>query len=940
MMNTKKLILPSVIGCLAAGMTVAPAYAQDQQAGMLEEVVVTGIRKSLTDSLSIKRNNSSIVEAVSPEDIGKLPDTSIAESLARLPGLAGERVAGRTSGISVRGFSEEFVATTLNGRELLGIGDNRGVEFDLYPTEFLTGAVVYKTPDASLIHQGLGGTIDLQTRRPLESERVMAVNGSFEWNDQESKNPDFDDQGYRLSFNYSDKFANDTLGVALTLASMESPTQEMESAPWGYPDVTVDGEDVKIFGGNKPYVKSAMLERDTVSGIVQWAPTDRLSITADALYIDFLDSKVKRGLEEGGPVWGGTDWTATEVEDGLVTAGYLSGFHSVMRNDSNTKDAELSSFGLNGTYQLSDDWSIELDGAYSESEKSLIDIESYAGVGRALTDDQGPATARSFVMGGDFGIMYGDHPTLSTPDFSDPSVIRLAGPQAWGGAIEQFNEGLNNAQDGFVNNPNFEEELTSLRATVEGYVDFSIFNRVEFGANYSDRTKAKDNIGVFLTAPGINTNLPAEEQEAVGVPEEFIVGTTDLSYLGMGSMLAYDGLGLYQSGFYTATDARTFEPDRLGDTYEVSEELLTLYAMADFQAGRFSGNVGLQAVNADQQSSGFSTVVRENSEGQAQVVATPVTGGDDYWDILPSFNLSYELTENQQLRFGVAKTQTRPRMDEMKPNNQIGFNFDDGRRESDDPTFSAWSGSAGNPALPPRSSVNVDLAYEWYFADDGHLGVSAYTKDIDNWTTEKAVLTDFSEFIIPGYHDQGIDELISTSGFTNSLTSSAEGKLDGIEVQGSLPMRLVSERLDGLGMIASATFLDGEIEETREDGTVIESKIPGLSEETYQLTVFYEKNGFEVRVSGRKRDQFLTEGRGLSLLLVPQNDEGATLWDGQIGYDFGAAGFDSLDGLRVTLQGQNLTDEDTVKTEEDDSRRVIGYQSFGRTFLLGVNYNF
>src|SRR5690554_8194598 len=117
----------------------------------LEEVVVTGIRRSLMNSLSIKQDSSTIVEAVSAEDIGKLPDTSIAESLARLPGLAGERRDGRTSGISVRGFNENYVATTMNGRELLGIGDNRGVEYDLYPSEIVSGAVVYKTPDASLV---------------------------------------------------------------------------------------------------------------------------------------------------------------------------------------------------------------------------------------------------------------------------------------------------------------------------------------------------------------------------------------------------------------------------------------------------------------------------------------------------------------------------------------------------------------------------------------------------------------------------------------------------------------------------------------------------------------------------------------------------------------------------------------------------------------------
>jgi iron complex outermembrane receptor protein len=126
----------------------------------VEVIQVTGIRGSLQRAQAIKMSSNSIVEAISAEDIGKLPDTSIAESLARLPGVTGERRNGRTSGLSVRGFNENYVGTSLNGRELLGMGDNRGVEFDLYPTEIVTNILVYKTPEAGFVTQGIGGTID------------------------------------------------------------------------------------------------------------------------------------------------------------------------------------------------------------------------------------------------------------------------------------------------------------------------------------------------------------------------------------------------------------------------------------------------------------------------------------------------------------------------------------------------------------------------------------------------------------------------------------------------------------------------------------------------------------------------------------------------------------------------------------------------------------
>jgi iron complex outermembrane receptor protein len=138
--------------------------------------------------------------------------------------------------------------------------------------------------------------------------------------------------------------------------------------------------------------------------------------------------------------------------------------------------------------------------------------------------------------------------------------------------------------------------------------------------------------------------------------------------------------------------------------------------------------------------------------------------------------------------------------------------------------------------------------------------------------------------------------------------------------------------LDGLGAIATATFLDGELD----DGTAV----PGLSDENYSLTLFYERGGFEARVAWTDRTEYLTETRGLSLSLSPTTDRGATLVDAQIGYDFGAGGFDGwLGGLSIALQGQNLTDEVTLQTN-DDAREVTQYQAFGANYLLTAIYKF
>ena len=164
--------------------TVNEGAAQTQEeVETLDSVVVTGIRHSIAKSVEVKNESSSIVEAISAEDIGKLPDISIADSISRLPGLTMQRVDGRGQVIHIRGMSEQFAGTLLNGREQVSTGDSRGVEFDQYPAELINAVTVYKTPDASLVGQGLSGTVNMQTIRPLDfGERRIVFSGQGEYN--------------------------------------------------------------------------------------------------------------------------------------------------------------------------------------------------------------------------------------------------------------------------------------------------------------------------------------------------------------------------------------------------------------------------------------------------------------------------------------------------------------------------------------------------------------------------------------------------------------------------------------------------------------------------------------------------------------------------------------------------------------------------------------
>ena len=206
---------------LAAGAAHAQDTAGDAD---VQEVIVTGIRAGIEEAIAAKRESGSIVEAVSAEDIGKLPDTSIAESLARLPGLTSQRANGRPSDISVRGTAPGFTTALLNGREQASTGDNRNLEFDQYPSELLSSVMIYKTPDAGLVGQGLAATVDLRTQRPLEyGRRALAFNMRGEKNSNSDLGSDSKDTGFRANFSYIDQFADDTIGLTFGYTHLDSP---------------------------------------------------------------------------------------------------------------------------------------------------------------------------------------------------------------------------------------------------------------------------------------------------------------------------------------------------------------------------------------------------------------------------------------------------------------------------------------------------------------------------------------------------------------------------------------------------------------------------------------------------------------------------------------------------------------------------------------------
>ncbi|WP_372762133.1 TonB-dependent receptor [Pseudoalteromonas sp.] len=916
------------IALATAGLTSISAYAAEQKTLTKDEVEVIevkGFRGSLVESINTKRFSSEVVESISAEDIGKLPDSSIAESIARLPGLTAQRLDGRASRVSVRGFSENESATTFNGREQVSIGDNRGVEFDLYPSEIMSGVTVYKTPSASLDAEGIAGVIDMQTVKPLsKGERVIMFNGQLEQTSFEKLNPDGDDKGFRGTVSYIDQFADDTIGVAFAYNKMSSPNQEKRWNAWGYPEVEVEGQNYSILGGAKPFVRSSTLERDSAMFVLEAAPSDRLNMTFDALYVDFSDEKILRGIEVPF-AWGqGTrdpDSFVIDQQSGFITSAVTEGQRVVVRNDFEERKAELTQFGFNTKYDINDAWSVEFDVSRSEVDRQIWSIESYSGTGRG--DNNGIADNIGYAFdGGNTGAQFSHE-----LDYSDYDLIQLGGPLSWGGSAalnDKYNlNGTpyeNTAQDGFINAPEISDELSTLKLAASKVLDNEFISKVHFGMSYRDREKSKQSEGYYMTLKDFSLANPG----MLSVPEQYRLGTANLDFIGMGEMIAYDTNGLVNDGYYDLLQESLTNQNHKTQSWTVQEEVTALFVQADINAELgnvpVTGNVGVRYVETKQSSQGFAANTQDG-----RVVVTPTDISHDYSHVLPSLNLSFALDEEQTVRFGAAKTISRARLDEM--NASVNANYS---QTQPDENGNYWSVSGGNPALEPKEATGFDLSYENYFHQEGYFAAAFFYKDITQWIFDGSYEIDMS-----GVADPSTGEIPENSGGTGyGKVNGGSGDLWGYELSLSLPLSVFHSSLEGFGLIASHTGVEQDLRD--QNGN--EFELPGLSDKIDSLTVYYERNGFQARTSMRKRSDFKGDVYGLGFATTQVDIKGETIWDAQLGYDFAEAGIPSLEGLSVTFQVQNITEEPFTSLQGENALQVRDYQDYGRTYLLGFSY--
>jgi iron complex outermembrane receptor protein len=392
-------------------------------------------------------------------------------------------------------------------------------------------------------------------------------------------------------------------------------------------------------------------------------------------------------------------------------------------------------------------------------------------------------------------------------------------------------------------------------------------------------------------------------------------------------VLSYDALGLINSG---ALDLiRNPNADVISGNWEVTEKVATYYAMANIDHTLFgrplTGNVGVQVVHTDQSSNGFSA--RQAAPGVSETVA--VSGGDEYTEFLPSSNFILEVRDDTFVRFALARTLARPRMDDMRASRNYSFNLANNNDTAQPDLNSPWSASGGNPALKPFIANVVDISLEKYFANRrGYVSLAGFYRDLESYVYTRNQLMDFT-----GYPTGGVTPVIN-EGLSSAPDNGEGGWIQGVEFTVSTPFDVFHPALDGFGFIFSASQTDSEVQG---DPTQPATTMPGLSETVVNGTVYYDRGGFEARLSTRYRSDFLGEVAGFGNGRTLRSVAGETVLDAQIGYRFENG---PLEGLSVLVQGNNLTDEPFKTFENGDERRTIDFHRYGRTFAVGVNYRF
>ncbi|ACJ29405.1 TonB-dependent receptor [Shewanella piezotolerans WP3] len=934
---------PSVLtlALVAAGASMSSYAAEEVKAKkdekaqeeQIEVIEVKGFRTSVIKSLNVKRFADTVSESISADDLGALPDQSIADALTRLPGVTAVRTGGQASGLNIRGLDGDFVFATLNGREQVTTGGKRAVEFDQYPSELITQAQVYKSQKASLIEGGVAGTVELKTADPLQNDKehsfVVNMRGSF--NDQAADIADAEEFGNRLSFSYQGKYLEDTLGVAIGYAHLYQPYVASQFIGLRFNDdsrdINGDGEAESISEGFEMQQKGGEDTRDGYMGAIHWQPNDNWSIKGDVFHSKFDSENFARGFRvkslKNGEISNAT------VQNGSMTGGTVStdgtdNFAVFVVNDNDSKYSSLTSGAFNITWNNGDALTVAADISYSKADGEFVN----GGTRAVIYDDIDNQIRASESI--DYQLN-GLNPADISLDksYTDTATLGLREVGMW--PYDQQND------------------LIAYKLDFNYVLDNDFISSVDFGVRYSQR---EFNAQRSQAGYGFEYGDNPANQPVLHLTDDM----TDVVNFG-GDLSSYPSF--LKIDFNKAVDLVNQQLAATGQdpftptanwsnnwtmiqSGSVNEDVLAGYVQANLnmEIGSLpiTGNIGVRVVNTDQSSKGLQQVgfgLGEEIVDEKGVISTDYIRnevGKTYTDYLPSMNLNFHLTDNDQIRFAAASVMARPPIDKLKSG--MGSWYDDSATPGYK-KYNAWGNTS--PLLDPFYADQFDLSYEHYFEDsEGAIALAVFYKDIKSFINNFTIQPfDFEQagFIVPDtIVDNGVEfPVVKDEGqYQTAINNDNGGYIRGVELAYTQIFDFLPGAFAGLGFTGSYSYSDSEVEfETDLSGQSLAIPLPGLSEHVANTTLFYTLEGFDTRVSMRYRSEYVSEQVAVESQLAFFDAE--TIFDYQASYGM-------ENGLKLLFQVNNLTDEPN-KTYFGQPQQTGTIQTFGRQYYLGFSYS-
>lgn len=926
-------VLAAMTSTLALGGANAVAAPEEN----LEEVVVTGIAASLSRSIDKKRNAEIVSDSITAEDLGKFPDNNIADSLQRIPGVAIDRAGGEGRFVSIRGLGPDFSAVLINGRSPASENEERAFSFDTLASELVRTVDVFKTSNPGLKEGGLGGTINIVTARPFDFDGFHAagsIKGMYEENSE--------DTSPQASFVISNTFNDEKFGVLASMTYQErssakytvenehiSKTTEEPfltftnpSQGWagGYA-YSGDGLEEDTYRIQSLYAGITNETRERIGGnlVLQLQATDDLVLTADIIHSKYDSSTVK--YSTGSYMWAPTLSPLNHVDEhgyyDVINHGYDSGYnitgyaHLLTTTE---RPTESNVGGLNAAWDISDEWKMVADISVSDA------ILDNRGLDRLYIVEF--LDRPGYIMTSDGGI-----PTL---EYADSAAIK---PEMGSANMKDLRARIN-SNDGVYNKANNYE----FKLDFEWTPTDSFLSQVKFGAN---NTVAEKSTEYWATPDLIRRMYHGLATQQVMDTDSVITGVMSLGNVfgGLTSDIYMIDPVAYRNWMAENVDGRTrantpagiaskeafiangssWDAVKSNDSYTIEEDVTSFYLEAAGDTEVFTMPLhlsgGVRYTETELTSSGTTQVlvglVREAAEpGRppspwlvqqfADEAGTAVALNHDYDNWLPSLNARLEVNEDFYIRAAISETLTRPTLTALAPYTSYGTT-----------TTSTRMARGNNPNLKPFVSQNMDLSFEYYYGDANLVAVALYKKEIDDFIVTMSLPETFENISV---EDPEWKTFMVTRPHNGESAT-----IEGAEINWTHIFE------NGFGFATNYTFVNSNASLSAANATETFA-LPGISD-TGNATLFYDKEGLEVRVAYNYRTPFL--GRVFN---GPSNEP--------VHYDaYGAidvsASYDLTDRVTVFVEGSNVTGE-TVNKYGRYKNQFIGFEDTGALYTFGL----